>query len=144
MNHTVYHRNGTASCHHGMTMNGGCGCDRVRAMTCGCDRTRDADGTKDTVYPYAQNTRMENDRGMGGCGCAALEGRALAMAYVPMQRLTELYEPLTALCAGTLFAELDKPFCGDTVSASAYPNAPARTCDECGCGNGMRGGGHHG
>ena len=68
---------------------------------------------------------------------------ALAMAYVRMQPFGELYDPCTALIAGTLFADLDKPFCGDTVSASAYPNPPARTCS-CALGCGTRGGMHHG
>ncbi len=68
---------------------------------------------------------------------------ALAMAYVRIQSFGELYDPCTALIAGTLFADLDKPFCGDTVSASAYPNPPARTCS-CALGGSARGGMHHG
>ena len=36
----------------------------------------------------------------------------LAMAYVPMQKFADLYEPDKALEAGTLFAALDKPFLG--------------------------------
>ena len=75
----------------------------------------------------------------------------LAMAYVNVQTLGEVYDPCTALIAGTLFPCLDKPFCGMTVSSSAYPNPPARTCDcavpmsaprdrrDCDC---ERGGGH--
>ncbi len=34
----------------------------------------------------------------------------VAMAYVPWQQLKDVYEPEVALCRGTLFAELDKPF----------------------------------
>ena len=66
-------------------------------------------------------------------GCGDLAGRALAMAYVPVQQLGEMYEPCAALIAGTLFPDLDKPFCGMTVSASAYPQAPARTCSGMSC-----------
>lgn len=40
----------------------------------------------------------------------------LAMAYVPMQRLGSIYSPEQALRKGTLFPELDKPFCGRTIS----------------------------
>lgn len=40
----------------------------------------------------------------------------VAMAYVRWQRLDEMYEPCTALERGTLFPELDKPFCGRTVT----------------------------
>ncbi len=34
----------------------------------------------------------------------------VAMAYVPWQQFKDVYEPEVALCRGTLFAELDKPF----------------------------------
>lgn len=36
----------------------------------------------------------------------------IAMAYVPWQRFGQTYDPSKALCAGTIFPELDKPFCG--------------------------------
>lgn len=37
----------------------------------------------------------------------------LAMAYVPWQHLDRIYENLEeALCVGTLFSELNKPFQG--------------------------------
>jgi len=39
----------------------------------------------------------------------------LAMAYVPSQRFGSTYSPDVALSRGTLFPELDKPFCGRTV-----------------------------
>ncbi len=35
---------------------------------------------------------------------------ALAMAYVPMQKLGAIYEDEVALQVGTLFPDLDKPF----------------------------------
>ena len=34
----------------------------------------------------------------------------LAMAYVPWQQFSTVYEPDRALSAGTIFPELDKPF----------------------------------
>lgn len=37
---------------------------------------------------------------------------ALAMAYVPWQQWNQTYELKKALCAGTIFPELDKPFYG--------------------------------
>ena len=52
----------------------------------------------------------------------------LAMAYVHVQSLGALYDPCTALIAGTVFPDLDKPFCGAVISSSAYPTPPARTC----------------
>ena len=39
----------------------------------------------------------------------------LAMAYVPMQRYTQVFEPEKGLCVGTIFPELDKPFLGRGV-----------------------------
>ena len=36
----------------------------------------------------------------------------LAMAYVPWQRFGQTYDLAKALCVGTIFPELDKPFCG--------------------------------
>ncbi len=40
----------------------------------------------------------------------------LAMAYVRWQRLDNMYQPEMALDRGTLYPELDKPFCGWTVT----------------------------
>ena len=54
-------------------------------------------------------------RRMNGCPDTSdffPEETAIAMAYVPWQRWKELYEPCRALEAGTIFAELDKPFLG--------------------------------
>ena len=36
----------------------------------------------------------------------------LAMAYVPFQQWGNIYEPYRALQRGTIFPELDLPFCG--------------------------------
>ena len=36
----------------------------------------------------------------------------LAMAYVPMQQWRQLYDPNVGFGRGTIFMELDKPFCG--------------------------------
>ncbi len=77
-----------------------------------------------------------NDGCKPGSGCAAVMGQPLAMAYVAMQTFEHLYTPDAALCAGTLFADLDKPFCGEAVSGSAYPMAPARTCTGMHCDRG--------
>lgn len=40
------------------------------------------------------------------------EDYALAMAYVPFQMSNETYDAEKALCQGTLFPVLDKPFVG--------------------------------
>lgn len=41
----------------------------------------------------------------------------LAMAYIPMQRWRDIYEPETAFERGTVFQELDKPFLCEEGSA---------------------------
>lgn len=41
----------------------------------------------------------------------------IAMAYVPMQKWTDVYTENDALCRGTLFPELDKPFYGKFTGA---------------------------
>ena len=78
-------------------------------------------------YPgYGNNTADRNmsDRGceryetVSGCGCNPcknedpLYGLPLAMAYVPWQSWREIYKECKALCVGTIFEELDKPFRG--------------------------------
>lgn len=61
--------------------------------------------------PYQNpSMRMRNN-----CVCAEEKGKipenaALAMAYVPMQTNTEMYDKAMALCRGTVFQVLDKPF----------------------------------
>ncbi|MCI8402701.1 MAG: spore coat associated protein CotJA [Lachnospiraceae bacterium] len=40
-----------------------------------------------------------------------MEGFEIAMAYVPWQRWRRTYDPHRALMSGTIFPELDKPFC---------------------------------
>ena len=57
----------------------------------------------------AANTQPDQDP---TAGAEPIEGAVLAMAYVPMQKLTTVYEPDSALNAGTLFPDLNKPFLG--------------------------------
>lgn len=77
---------------------------------------------------YNNNVRPES---RSSCGCAApayrqdmpksckpdcdhkddpLNGMALAMAYVPWQHWNCPYDVEKALCRGTIFEDLDKPF----------------------------------
>ena len=62
-----------------------------------------------------------------------------AMAYVPWQRLDEMYTPETALERGTLYPELDKPFMGCTVMSGqngVCRSAAGSTANERRCQNG--------
>ncbi len=40
----------------------------------------------------------------------------IGMAYVPWQKMNQLYEPAKALMAGSLFPELEKPFYGSSAA----------------------------
>ena len=62
-----------------------------------------------------------------------------AMAYVPWQRLDEMYTPETALERGTLYPELDKTFMGCTVMSGqngVCSRAAGSTANERRCQNG--------
>lgn len=50
-----------------------------------------------------QDSRMTYDE---------LSGMPLAMAYVPWQEWQNIYDAEKGFCRGTIFEELDKPFCG--------------------------------
>ena len=50
------------------------------------------------------------------CVTTALpENPVVAMAYVPFQLDKTSYSPEVALCEGTLFCVLNKPFCGRSI-----------------------------
>ncbi len=49
--------------------------------------------------------------------CSA-ERFPVAMAYVRIQDIERMYPPQIAFERGTLFPDLDKPFCGRTVTRS--------------------------
>ncbi len=40
----------------------------------------------------------------------------LGMAYVPFQHWDSTYDENTAFCQGTVFPQLDFPFCGEEAS----------------------------
>lgn len=46
-----------------------------------------------------------------------LDKLPLTMSYIPMQKLGEVYSEYDALCRGTLFPALDKPFFGKFTEA---------------------------
>lgn len=65
------------------------------------------------------NTYQTNDRRECPCGMASMQrpqdncsDLPVAMAYVPWQYFTQVYELPMALQAGTIFPELNKPFRG--------------------------------
>ena len=82
-------------------------------------------------YKYTGDAYDFGRTGQNECGCDDFEGRGaqtgsgecgrnwdcdehlvLAIATVPMQKWRLTYSPEKALCAGTMFAELNLPFKG--------------------------------
>lgn len=55
------------------------------------------------------NNSMASQSVPGGISCFPAE-TPLAMAYVPMQQWSEVYDEAEAFSAGTLFPELNLPF----------------------------------
>ena len=53
---------------------------------------------------------MEEGGRAPDCQGGMTQGKSLAMVYSPYQHFEELYETGEALCRGTLFRALDKPF----------------------------------
>ncbi len=49
---------------------------------------------------------------MPSCAESSFDSLPLAMAYVPMQHFSSVYELNEALLHGTIFPELNKPFMG--------------------------------
>lgn len=56
-----------------------------------------------------------DNRAEGNGGTWGLENYPLASVYSPLQSFDELYDKDTALMKGTVFAELDLPFMGESV-----------------------------
>ena len=50
------------------------------------------------------------------CNFSCVDTFPLAMAYIPMQKFENLYSVEEALCSGTLFKDLDKPFYGGKLN----------------------------
>lgn len=57
-------------------------------------------------------TSHNEDHSSDHCMNDLLNGLPIAMAYVPWQEWCGLYPAEKALCRGTIFEELDKPFWG--------------------------------
>lgn len=64
------------------------------------------------------NNEYDSKAAMAGMKSLAetpLDELPIAMAYVPMQKWRNVYEPDVALERGTLFSELDLPFIGEAA-----------------------------
>ncbi|MDO4381251.1 MAG: spore coat associated protein CotJA [Clostridia bacterium] len=71
------------------------------------------------TYGYQHQTRFERSSDCFGpcetapecCGISPLPKTvSVAMAYIPFQDCNDVYQCDKALCAGTIFPVLDKPF----------------------------------
>ena len=68
------------------------------------------DGDDLPMMPPTLNTTPTQKQTWG------LEGYPLASVYAPLQSFHKLYDKDMALAKGTLFAELDLPFMGDSIA----------------------------
>ena len=83
-----------------MSGNSNRSCDRLSvshpAHSAGLDICKESSNSADSLY-CKEKIRHISDY-------------VLAMAYVPWQHFSTVYEPDRSLSAGTIFPELDKPF----------------------------------
>lgn len=63
------------------------------------------------MCPMPPNMIQPRSVGYGGADNSMLLQQNLAMVYPVNQEFGDLYSLDAALCRGTLFKELDKPFC---------------------------------
>ena len=78
----------------------GCGCRPYRS-TCGMNGPR----ANAACNPCAESARTS-------CMYDSIDALPLAMAYVPRQVFSDTFQLSYGLCAGTIFPDLCKPFCG--------------------------------
>ena len=90
----------------------------------GCCGESSATGRNACAEPYASYRRADAAERMGArrdgerddrnceCDLSASSQLPVTMGYVPLQKWCNTYDTQTALCRGSLFPELDKPFLG--------------------------------
>lgn len=77
--------------------------DYMRRRGCAQTQPEACPARPETVCPVCRDTRTTYDE---------LADMPLAMAYVPWQEWQNIYEAEKGFHRGTIFEELDKPFCG--------------------------------
>lgn len=86
---------------------------------CGCRMAPNQEGERRSV-PREKDCDRKGEPMRSECSCGGekrsstmgMDSFELAMAYVPWQRWNRTYDAHRALMSGTIFPELDKPFCG--------------------------------
>lgn len=85
----------------------------VQDTDCSCREPDNSRSESRTMADTACPKRKDNScSGNDSITCFTSTDFPIGMAYVPMQTWGPLYDPQKALCQGTLFPELDKPFLG--------------------------------
>lgn len=64
------------------------------------------------MYAYQQMRTGSAGSFCDPCHTKQIDQLPVGMAYVPWQEFKDLYDPQAGLCHGTIFKELDYPFCG--------------------------------
>jgi len=103
----------------------GCGADAWRAFQTECKaETREGITCETRAFPAEQcsdgcgTSEPAAETRENACACQTgarndciLSGKSLASVYSPFQEFHQLYDPREGLCRGTVFCELNKPFC---------------------------------
>ena len=111
--------------HRPAPANPGCGCRPAPAPApakpdCGCQSmpVKPDCGCRPMPAPAKPDCGHRPAPSRPDCGCdhmhpsaAGIDSFEIAMAYVPWQRWKGTYDPHRSLMSGTIFPELDKPFC---------------------------------
>ena len=81
---------------------------KIITQDCYCD---DFDSVQTCINKALRND-CKDSCPINRCDFSCVDDFPLAMAYIPMQKFENLYSLDEALCAGTLYKDLDKPFSG--------------------------------
>jgi len=90
-----------------------CGCTESRNKgDCGCTESRNKADCGCNVEELYSAQKNKAEEGIMAGRMTDLSGKPIAMAYVPWQIWTDLYEICDGFRAGTIFKELDLGFDG--------------------------------
>lgn len=96
-----------------------CGCQPAQTRPdCGCQPAQTRPDCGCQSRPSRPDNGCQSAPSRPDCGCGqgrpssnSIDSFEIAMAYVPWQRWKRTYDPHRSLMSGTIFPELDKPFC---------------------------------
>ena len=100
-----------------------CGCGNVQITARNLESTakfEELSGNREEKAAASSCSSEYETKAKSECSCSCslgiandgiLNGMSLASVYSPFQEFHQLYDPREGLCRGTVFCELNKPFC---------------------------------